>query len=105
MACFVGFALVKAPVACINGSLQGHVFALSDGSDPGSVAQPTSAEGGGTRDLVAARGRASRAWCLGRNNGSSKMTRSGAGRIQTSIKGEAVRCEGALADQSLADQR
>jgi hypothetical protein len=31
--------------------------------------------------------------------GSSKMTRSGAGRIQTSIKGEAVRCEGGLAGQ------
>lgn len=31
---------------------------------------------------------------------SFKMTTSGAGRIQTSIKGEAVRCEEACADQS-----
>ena len=31
--------------------------------------------------------------------GFAKMTTSGAGGIQTSIKGEAVRCEGASADQ------
>jgi hypothetical protein len=31
--------------------------------------------------------------------GFAKMTRSGAGGIQTSIKGEAVRCEGTSADQ------
>jgi hypothetical protein len=64
----------------------------------GTVAQPTGAKGRGTPDLVAPRERAA-LLVSGPNDGSCKMTRSGAGRIETSIKGEAVRCEGGLAGQ------
>jgi len=83
-------ASIVRSIACVH---------LNGCSDQSSVATATSGDGAGTWILLRRVGAGRAPLVSEPRRGFANMTTSGAGRIQTSIKGEAVRCEGAWADQ------